>query len=206
MKAPSRMRTEPVQRRSENTVEAILNAADLVFAEVGVDAATTTIIAERAGISVGSLYRFYSDKAALAHALADRYLTDMRALYRRVEIGVVVPEARSETDALELMVHGAARMFDRYPGYAAVVRHLSPARADSPAHHVRSAQIEWLMRWFEFTPTPPDDVASRRIAEILIDTTRVLLERMPPPGPERDEHLADVVLLLRPYLQHHLGT
>ena len=45
-----------------------------VFAEVGYEAATTNQIAGRAGISPGSLYQYFANKAAIAHALSERYV------------------------------------------------------------------------------------------------------------------------------------
>jgi len=59
----------------------ILDAAEAVFAEVGYEAATTNAIAARAETSIGTLYRFFPHKDALAQALADRFLAGLRALY-----------------------------------------------------------------------------------------------------------------------------
>jgi AcrR family transcriptional regulator len=57
------MRRKPQQARSIERVNHILKIADEVFAEMGFEAATTIEIAARAKISVGSLYRFFPDKA-----------------------------------------------------------------------------------------------------------------------------------------------
>jgi AcrR family transcriptional regulator len=51
----------------------LLDAAASVFAEKGVEAATMTEIAKRAGAPIGSLYQFFPAKAALARALLERY-------------------------------------------------------------------------------------------------------------------------------------
>ncbi|NJL20864.1 MAG: helix-turn-helix transcriptional regulator [Leptolyngbyaceae cyanobacterium SM1_3_5] len=53
-----RVRRLPQQSRSQQRVAQILAAAAQVFAEVGYEAASTTMIAERGKTSVGSLYRF----------------------------------------------------------------------------------------------------------------------------------------------------
>ena len=52
-----------------------------MFEEVGYDAAPTNLVASRAEVPVGTLYRWFPDKAALAEALADRYLDEMLTLY-----------------------------------------------------------------------------------------------------------------------------
>ncbi len=67
-------RKKPVQSRSQATVDAILKATLQVLDEVGLQKVTTTRVAARAGVSVGTLYQYFPDKAALIGALkaADR--------------------------------------------------------------------------------------------------------------------------------------
>src|SRR5690348_3748596 len=69
------------QPRGRQRAEALLAAAEQVFLEVGYDAATTTAIAARAGVSPGSLYQFFPHKEAIARALAARYVVGLRALH-----------------------------------------------------------------------------------------------------------------------------
>lgn len=69
------MRT-PQQQRSRRRVAALLDAAAEEFAEQGFTAATTTGIAARAGVPIGSLYQWFPDKEALLYGLADRHLTE----------------------------------------------------------------------------------------------------------------------------------
>jgi AcrR family transcriptional regulator len=64
-------RRVPKQRRSLEIVAAILEAARQLLRE-GPDAVTTTAIAERAGVSVGSLYRYFPNKEAVLAALYDQ--------------------------------------------------------------------------------------------------------------------------------------
>ncbi|XVV06834.1 TetR/AcrR family transcriptional regulator [Actinosynnema sp. CA-248983] len=66
------------QARGERRMAELQDAAAAVFAEVGYEAATTNAIAARAGVSPGTLYQFYGNKEAIAQALADRYLTQLR--------------------------------------------------------------------------------------------------------------------------------
>lgn len=71
-------RKRPRQERSRRTVEAILDAAARVFETVGPNAATTNAIAERAGVSVGSLYQYFPNK--LAKRIVARYLAGLAAM------------------------------------------------------------------------------------------------------------------------------
>lgn len=66
------LRKQPRQLRSQRRVRRILDAAAELFSEVGFEAATTNAIAERADISIGSLYQYFPNKAALFQALCQR--------------------------------------------------------------------------------------------------------------------------------------
>jgi AcrR family transcriptional regulator len=67
-------RKQPVQDRSRATVDAILQATLQVLLQGGLSALTTTAVAERAGVSVGTLYQYFPDKAALVLALKLLYV------------------------------------------------------------------------------------------------------------------------------------
>jgi AcrR family transcriptional regulator len=64
-------RKTPVQKRSTVTVEAIAEATIQVLLAVGSDRLTTTRVAERAGVSVGTLYQYYPNKQALLYAVLE---------------------------------------------------------------------------------------------------------------------------------------
>jgi AcrR family transcriptional regulator len=68
------LRRQPVQQRSAKRVEQMLNASAELIDELGYDALTTTLIAKRAGVAVGSLYQFFPDKRAVVQALTQRNL------------------------------------------------------------------------------------------------------------------------------------
>ncbi|MBA8902456.1 TetR/AcrR family transcriptional regulator [Phyllobacterium sp. P30BS-XVII] len=67
------MRKEPTQRRSKERVERILSCASTLIADNGSDAMRMSDVAEKAGISIGSLYQYFPDKGSIIRTLADRY-------------------------------------------------------------------------------------------------------------------------------------
>jgi AcrR family transcriptional regulator len=67
-------RKSPVQARSAVTVNAMRIAAIQVLTQEGVSRCTTTRIAERAGVSVGSLYQYYPNRDALLAAILETHL------------------------------------------------------------------------------------------------------------------------------------
>src|SRR5580693_6406411 len=62
----------PHQARAAETVAAILEGAAQVLEAGGLAAFTTNAVAERAGVSIGTLYQYFADKNALLHTLAQR--------------------------------------------------------------------------------------------------------------------------------------
>ena len=70
----------PKQDRSRFTVEVILEATTRILVEEGYDRANTNRIAERAGISIGSLYQYFPNKESLMTALMDRHAREMAEL------------------------------------------------------------------------------------------------------------------------------
>lgn len=73
---PSRLkpRKQPSQARSKVTVEAIFEASIQVLLHSGARGLTTGRVAERAGVSIGTLYQYFPGKEALLYALVSRHL------------------------------------------------------------------------------------------------------------------------------------
>jgi AcrR family transcriptional regulator len=77
-------RKSPVQARSIASVEAILDATIQVLLNVGRERLTTTRVAARAGVSVGTLYQYFPNKKALLQATLRRHLDDIAQTIERV--------------------------------------------------------------------------------------------------------------------------
>ncbi len=93
------VRKQPRQARSKQTVDAILQAAAELFADLGYAQTTTNKIADRAGVSIGSLYQYFSNK--------DSLLASLLAQHRKEVNGVVdrgVAALRHHATTLEVCI------------------------------------------------------------------------------------------------------
>jgi AcrR family transcriptional regulator len=70
-------RKTPVQARSAVTVESILDAAIQVLLACGKERLTTTLVARRAGVSVGTLYQYFPNKTAILQACLRRHMQEV---------------------------------------------------------------------------------------------------------------------------------
>jgi AcrR family transcriptional regulator len=96
---------QPKRERGRLRVESLLDAAATVFTERGIEAATMTEIAERAGASIGSLYQFFPNKALLAQALHTRFVTHAVEVFRELEQAAPRHTPTTLADALMGYVH-----------------------------------------------------------------------------------------------------
>jgi AcrR family transcriptional regulator len=72
--ASAPLRNEPVQARSTARLTALLDAAAAAIDDLGYERLTTAMVAERAGASIGTVYRYFPDRIAVLQALASRNL------------------------------------------------------------------------------------------------------------------------------------
>jgi AcrR family transcriptional regulator len=102
-KNTQRGRKQPKQARSRVTVETILDGAVRVLEQEGTESATTTRIAEVAGVSVGTLYQYFSERDDILDALQDREFEKAKSmLFSRLSGGAASERelARSIVSAL----------------------------------------------------------------------------------------------------------
>ena len=95
------LRNSPVQARSVDRLATILDAARPVLQEVGRDRLTTGMVAEAAGCSIGTLYRYFPDRVAVLDAIApDRDLAEQKRseAAELVEFWLLGDGGRDETE------------------------------------------------------------------------------------------------------------
>lgn len=95
-----RPRKEPRQARSKHTVETILEATARVFAEHGYAGTNTNLIADKAGLSVGSVYQYFPNKDSLIAALHQRHGAQMQQTVEAVLASPFDSTLRGHIDAM----------------------------------------------------------------------------------------------------------
>lgn len=113
--APSTpIRVEPVQARSAARVGALLDAACQTMHEVGYEQLTTAMVAERAGASIGTVYRYFPDRVAVLQAVAARNLERVTQALR-ADLAKSAPATVNA--ALRTALDTLTRFFREEPGF-----------------------------------------------------------------------------------------
>jgi AcrR family transcriptional regulator len=166
----SGLRKLPTQARSRARVEAILKAAGALLGEVGYDGVTTNLIAERAGVPVGSIYQFFETKDDIVAALVERFQArihklageeldaayaarDRRAFIAKLVDGIAVIQA--EANAF-VCVFSGSQSHARFDGLARELRatlvgHLDRVFADAFPQLPKAERARMLAAWSDIT-------------------------------------------------------
>lgn len=128
-------RRVPRQPRARVTVDAIVEAAAKLLVERGLAGITTNAVAERAGVSIGSLYQYFPDKQALLEAVQSRHRAEVMPLVDHALARLADPEI-DLVDGLLGFLRGMAALHRRDPaGLRALVEELdeqaSPAEIEA---------------------------------------------------------------------------
>ncbi len=170
-----RPRKAPGQARSQAMVENILGAAARVLARESLAGFNTNRVAEVAGVSIGSLYQYFPNKAALVSALIDR---EHERLALALEVAVQRQAGGSLADGLQALASLAIAQQYGDPVYAAALDHEErrlPIAARLRKHDQRLGQSVMAFLVQHRAALPADRV-SPAVARDLLLITRALVE------------------------------
>lgn len=202
-----RPRKRPVQVRSQRTVDAVLKAAAQVFTRRGYAATTTNHIAERAGVSIGSLYEYFPSKDALLVALMEAHLNEGEQVLREAAAEVVSEVATAVPDLTTMLRHLVRAMVALHARDRELHRILFeeaplPRQLRQNLLEMESritTQVEWMLGVF-----PEVQVADSALAAaIVVQTVEALTHKLVVHGPrdrELDAYVEEIVRLVTRYL------
>ncbi|CAN5120055.1 TetR family transcriptional regulator [soil metagenome] len=147
------LRNEPVQARSAARLAGLLDAAAAVIDELGYERLTTAMVAERAGASIGTVYRYFPDRIAVLQALGARNLDRVLSTITE-EIGK--PAHAGWLDALSGAFEVLEEAFRSEPGFRSLrvgdVIDLRPAPNEKTYNSVvADTMLESLAQRFDLT-------------------------------------------------------
>jgi len=160
-------RRKPKQARSADLLQAILQAAIQVLAKEGAHRFTTTRVAERAGVSVGSVYQYFPNKASILFRLQSDEWRQTTELMR----GILGDAQRPALERLRMLTHAFIRSECEEADVRTALGDAAPFYRDAPeAQEVRAAGDEFV-RVFMKQALPAASDATREMAGELIVRT-----------------------------------
>jgi AcrR family transcriptional regulator len=160
-------RKQPKQARSTELAAVILEAALHVLAEEGAHRFTTTRVAERAGVSVGSLYQYFPNKAAILFRLQSDEWRQTTDLLGRILEDVNKPAL----ERLRNLVQAFIRSECAEAEIRVALNDAAPLYRDAPEAKEARASGERTMQVFMREALPQASKATRTLAGNLITTT-----------------------------------
>lgn len=195
-------RRSPLQERSQLTVSAILEAAAQVFAQHGYAAGTTNRIADRAGVSIGTLYQYFPNKDAILLALARQHLAEGAALLRghveRLQAGCPLDEVLGEVVEAMVALHASAPQLHRVLFEETPLPKTLRAELDAAEDGLVEVVADSLQAR-SGTTVADHRLAARVIVSVIEGLTHRLVLR--PAGVSQEMIAAEITALVRSYLQ-----
>ncbi|GGT18013.1 TetR/AcrR family transcriptional regulator [Streptomyces chromofuscus] len=195
---PTMLRRAPVQRRSAERLTRILDACADLLDEIGYDALSTRAVAERAGVPIGSVYRFFGNKRQMACALAQR---NLERYAERVTERLRNAERGDWRAAMDAVIDEYLAMKRTAPGFSLVdFGNQIPvgSRQAEPNYRVADRLTDLLANYLTREP----DAELRRAFLIAVETADALVRLAFGVDPEGD---ADVIAEMREMLRAYLG-
>ncbi|HEU0161704.1 MAG TPA: TetR family transcriptional regulator [Rhizomicrobium sp.] len=160
-------RKQPQQARSTELVAAILEAAIQVLAKEGATRFTTARVAERAGVSVGSVYQYFPNKAAILFRLQSDEWRQTQDLLT----SILADRQRPPPERLRALVHAFIRSECEEATMRGALDDAAPLYRDAPEAREARASGQRTIRAFMREALPKASDAARQLAGDLIMTT-----------------------------------
>ncbi|MGY5030038.1 TetR family transcriptional regulator [Streptomyces sp. 900116325] len=195
--ANTNLRRAPVQQRSAERLSRILDACAELLDETGYEHLSTRAVAARAEVPIGSVYRFFSNKRALADALARRNLDSYA---ERITGRLAAIPAADWRSAIDAVLDEYLEMKRSVPGFA-LVDFGAPAPVEDPASDVNHRVADRLTHLLSghLGRTPDEDLL--RTILVCVEAADALLQLAFRNEPSGDQAIvAETRILIQAYL------
>ena len=160
-------RKKPQQARSNDLVAAILEAAIQVLAKEGAQRFTTTRVAEKAGVSVGSIYQYFPNKASILFRLQSDEWRQTTEMLR----GMLEDVGRPPLERLRRLVHAFVKSECEEATMRIALDDAAPLYRDAPEAHAARASGAGTIAAFMREVLPAASQARRTLSGELIKST-----------------------------------
>jgi AcrR family transcriptional regulator len=160
-------RKQPKQVRSADLVAAILDAAVQVLAKEGAQRFTTARVAERAGVSIGSLYQYFPNKAAILFQLQHDEWRQTAAMLAEI----LDDRTRPPLDRLRRLVHAFIKSECAEAEVRGALDDAAPLYRDAPEAREARASGNRIIEAFMAEVLPATAASARALTGELITTT-----------------------------------
>lgn len=200
-KRPATPRKRPLQARSRGTYGAILEATARILEAEGLEAANTNAIAARAGVSVGSLYQYFPDKAAI---FAELIITSETELGDMLEALVSSTSGQTLEERFALLVQAGIQQQMARPQLARLLDYLEATLPADPK--IRAADERILKLIGRLLQDHKDTIARPATATTALDVLSIvkgMVDGASFAGETRQRQLEErVMTALLGYLRH----
>jgi AcrR family transcriptional regulator len=193
-------RKTPLQARSTVTVKAISEATIQVLLSHGADRLTTTRVAQRAGVSVGTVYQYYPNKQSLLFAVLENHLTNVMATVEAAcESACHKPLAEMIREMVEAFVDAKLDRADISVALYQVAADAGGPALIKPINQRSRKTVEAMLETASDIKSPPDKFAIDIMLSAMAGAMRSLLEAGPSPATVRNAR-EQLVLLCQSYM------
>jgi AcrR family transcriptional regulator len=193
-------RRAPVQERGQETVQRVLDAASRLLERIPLDEITTSRIAAECGVSVGGLYRFFTDKQTILDAIA---VKRQKEFEEHVAAQFLADLPGDGPSFFAAMIDAYVAFLDGHPDFRTLVfgRHISAETRQQEAQpDAGTAALlkQFMVHYLQIPDTPELSLKLRLAIEVGERLLAFAYEQ--PTGEERDAVIEQLKRMLAGYL------
>ncbi|TGK07034.1 TetR/AcrR family transcriptional regulator [Leptospira semungkisensis] len=203
----SNLRKSPSQKRAIERVQYILDIVTGLLDEVGTEAITTNLIAQKAGIPIGSLYQYFPNKHAIISAVGERHLARVNDMV--LNFIDSKPDMSNWESLVDQLIDAFARFYKTEPGFIPIWsnKNLDPQLVSIDRENNRAIADFLSNLFFGVIPWMKKKEEMTVMSRIMVEVTDSVLSRWL--RERQDQALADGILqelktMLKAYLNYYI--